>query len=247
MKRTDDKLRDALLSALVLLAAISLTWAGLRGSAPKDAAVNASLSAEAPEPTALPDDATVVVIDAGHGGFDGGATGAVTGAIEAELNLSVAEYLSNELTSKGYYVIMTRADSEALAETKKADMNRRSEIMRLEGVDVVVSIHMNKFGDPTVSGPMVFYMKNSAEGKALAESVMGSLCSELERPLRYANPEDLFVLREPTAPSVLVECGFLSNADDEAQLLDPAYRQRLAKAIAEGIDEYCSCALSQAG
>lgn len=232
------KLTDIALSLLVLAGSVGLAWVGLRES--KSLPVMASpnetslpISAES-----IPAEAIAVVIDAGHGGFDGGAVGTKTGVIEAELNLSVAKLLADELTRRGMYVIMTRTDGEAIGATKDADMKRRKEIMNLPNVDLVVSVHMNKFRDVSVSGPMVFYMKGSDEGKSLAESVMFSLCEALDRPKRIANPEDLFVLRVPSAPSVLVECGFLSNADDEAKLITEEYQRKLARGIAEGISNY---------
>ena len=235
---TDTKrLVDIGLAGLVAIAAISLTWAGLRMTDEAIAtAAKPTVSTVYEQP--IPEDATVIVVDAGHGGFDGGAVGNATGVEEAGLNLDVARLLSDELTSLGYCVIMTREDENALADTKSADMRLRSEIMRLAEVDIVVSIHMNKFRDSQISGPMVFYMKNSERGEALAEQVIRSICDKVGRPYRYANPEDLFVLREPTAPSIIVECGFLSNESDEKQLCDSAYRKLLAEAIAEGVDNY---------
>lgn len=228
------RLTDICLTVLVGAAAIMMTWLGLRGT---NAAVAASTEPKVIFERDIPEDAVVIVVDAGHGGFDGGASGP-SGTVEAELNLEVAKLVSDELNAKGYYVIMTREDDSALAETKSEDMRLRSEIMNIDEVDIVVSIHMNKFKDSRVSGPMVFYMKNSERGKALAECVMNSICEAVGRPRRYANPEDLFVLREPKAPSVLVECGFLSNAEDEKKLLDPEYRKTIAKAVAEGISGY---------
>ena len=106
---------------------------------------------------------------------------------------------------------------------------------------------MNKFKDSSVNGPMVFYMKNSAEGKALAECVINSLCEAEGRQPRQANPEDLFVLRVPKAPSILVECGFLSNSVDEQKLCDESFQALLSQAIAKGIADYVNrIAVSQA-
>ena len=224
---------DVLLALLVLSGTLSLAWIGLR--TPKELPAMADIKAES-DP--IPEEAFAVVIDAGHGGSDGGASGTETGVKESELNLIVAKLLSDELTARGCYVIMTRTGEGAIAETKQADMERRGEIMNMPGVDLVVSIHMNKFGDTTISGPMVFYMKGSEEGKRLAECVITSVCDSIGRPRRKANPEDLFVLRVPKAPSVLVECGFLSNAADEESLLNGAHREKLAKGIADGIVRY---------
>ena len=234
MKRPfGKKAVDIALSVLVLAGAMSLAWAGL--TAPRSLPAMAGAGSET---QTIPEGAVVVVVDAGHGGFDGGAVGTESGAVEAELNLKVAKLLADELTKFGYYVIMTRSTDEALADSKDADMKRRAEIFKMPEVDLVVSVHMNKFRDRSVSGPMVFYMKGSQEGEALASSVMSSLCSVLGRSQRYANPEDLFVLRVPEAPSVLVECGFLSNADDERLLANPEHQKKLAAGIAAGIREY---------
>ena len=239
MSRGSTRAADILLTSLVVAAALALTWAGLRGT--KSAAVYTEAEVVG---ASIPDDAVVIVVDAGHGGFDGGATGTLTGTPESIINLEVAKKVESELTARGFYVIMTRENTDALADTKSKDMQLRSRIMNLTGVDLVISIHMNKFSDPTISGPMVFYMKNSDEGKALAECVIGGICFETGRPSRHANPEDLFVLREPSAPSVLVECGFLSNSADETLLLDEAYRTKLAKGIANGVADYVISAMS---
>lgn len=234
MRSNKKKLKnytDAALSLLVILGALSLTWAGLTGTRDVPAMAEPSMSD-------IPESAYVIVIDAGHGGFDGGAVGTDTGVVEAELNLSVAKLIADELTSKGCYVVMTRNGPDALAETKKEDMKKRGEIFNLDNVDLVVSVHMNKFRDRTVQGPMVFYMRGSEEGKKLADTVIHSICENTGRSLRQANPEVLYVLRVPKSPSILVECGFLSNPEDEAKLMTEEYRMQLAKAIADGIMEY---------
>lgn len=222
---------DLALTLLVMFGTLSLSWAGLTG-------VGSVPASATPAESFVPDNAFAVVIDPGHGGFDGGAVGSETGVAEAELNLDVAKRLAHELTARGFYAILTRNDENALGETKRADMERRKEIMRMPYVDLVVSVHMNKFGDRSVSGPMVFYMKGSDEGRKLADSVICAICSGIKIPLRQSNPEELFVLREPFAPSVLVECGFLSNAKDEAKLVTEEYRALIARSIAEGIAAY---------
>lgn len=239
MKRKGNsfrKLTDAALSILVLLGTMGLAWVGLRGT---KTVPTMAPPAETDDPTAfIPAEAAAIVVDAGHGGFDGGAVGSGTGVVEAELNLTVAKLLADELTKRGFYVVMTRSGPDAIGESKNEDMKRRREIMNYENIDLVVSIHMNKFRDTSISGPMVFYMKGSEEGRSLAERVIAGVCEAVGRPLRCANPEDLFVLRVPSAPSVLVECGFLSNREDEAKLMDPEYQKALAHGIAEGIADY---------
>ena len=179
-----------------------------------------------------------VVVDVGHGGVDGGAIGTKTGVVEAGLNLSVANKVRAELETQGVTVIMTREDENALASGKKADMQARKKIMCQENVDVVVSIHMNKFKDASVKGPMAFYMKGSQEGEKLAESVIKAVCKSVGSAERKANPGDYYVIRESAVPAVLVECGFLSNSTEELLLQDEAYQQKLAEGITQGVVAY---------
>lgn len=179
-----------------------------------------------------------VVIDAGHGGFDAGASGTDSGVREDEINLSVAKLLKVELESNNVQVIMTREDASALGGTKREDMRKRSEILNTPGLDLTVSIHMNKFSDRSVSGPMVFYAAGSTDGERLANEVIDEVCAAVDRDVRRANPGDYYVLREGYAPGIIVECGFLSNSADEAALQDPVYQQKLAYGICSGILNY---------
>ena len=117
-------------------------------------------------------------------------------------------------------------------------MAARGAILSDEGVDLTVSVHMNMFSDRSVSGPMVFYMEGSQEGEKLAGCVIESVCEAIGHPARPANPGDYYVLRAGSAPGIIVECGFLSNAQDEALLLDPVHQQKLANGIAAGVLEY---------
>ncbi|MBE5785577.1 MAG: N-acetylmuramoyl-L-alanine amidase [Clostridiales bacterium] len=203
----------------------------------------------APLPTAEPsaDDAVetaqsewTVVIDAGHGGIDGGAVGTKSGVAEAPLNLKVAELLRERLAAEGVRAVMTRKDENALGENKNADLRARKAIMNAPGVDAVVSIHMNRFGDPTVKGPMAFYMKGASEGQELAEQVIAAVTEAVGATKRGANPGDYYIVRESEAPAVIVECGFLSNAEEEALLQTAQYQGLLAEGIAKGIVAYLS-------
>ena len=180
-----------------------------------------------------------IVVDPGHGGADGGAVSA-DGIQEAGLNLAVAKMLKAELEELGMEVIMTREDQNALAATKKADMAARRSIMNQAGVDCVVSVHMNKFTDCSVHGPMAFYMEGSAEGEKLAKAVIDSITGAIGAPTRLANPGDYYVIRESEPVAVLVECGFLSNSNDVKLLTDTIHQTTLAKAIAAGVHSYFS-------
>ncbi|MDR0840831.1 MAG: N-acetylmuramoyl-L-alanine amidase [Christensenellaceae bacterium] len=196
-----------------------------------------ALPVELPTQTALMA-GYIVVLDAGHGGADGGAVGTKTKVVEKGLNMTVTRLVQEELQAWGVRVLLTRTGDDALADTKKKDMQARKEIMNTAGVDIVVSIHMNKFTDASVKGPMTFYMKGSEAGKQLSEYVIASICERLEYPPRHGNPGDYFVVRETPAPSVLVECGFLSNAEEELLLQDSAYQQKLANGIVAGVIAY---------
>lgn len=176
-----------------------------------------------------------VILDYGHGGFDCGAVGHDTGVLESDLNLLVGERVARALEDRGCFVLRTRTGSDALAETKREDMAYRGAILCTEGADCTVSIHMNQFSDRSVKGPMCYYQAGAEEGKALAACVIDALCSALGREERPANPGNNFVTRLPSVPSVLIECGFLSNPEDERNLQDPAYQQLLADGIAEGV------------
>ena len=186
-----------------------------------------------------------VILDYGHGGMDCGAIGTDTGVLEADLNLIIGEQVAKALEDRDCYVLRTRTSADALADTKRNDMAARGAILCTEGADCTVSIHMNKFSDRSVKGPMCYYQAGAAEGQALAQCVADALCEAFDRPSRLANPGNNYVTRIPNAPSVLVECGFLSNAEDERNLQDPAYQQKLAEAIAQGVLAYLTAAQTE--
>ena len=181
----------------------------------------------------------VIVVDAGHGGFDPGAIG-VSGAHEDDINLAVAKCLKTALEDAGAQVIMTREDENALAPDKDADMAERRNVIVQSGSDIVISVHMNNYkDDPSVSGPLVLFMPGSEKGKALAEAVQGDLNEALDTD-GAARSENLYVLKSGNQPCVLVECGYLSNEDEERRLQEPEYQQKVAKAICDGAAAFFS-------
>lgn len=186
-----------------------------------------------------------IVVDAGHGGRDPGVTGA-SGADESTLNLVYAKKLEELLVSQGYRVVQTR-DSEAGlydedASNKKAqDMQRRCAIIEEEQPLLTVSIHQNSYPqDTSVCGPQVFYYEHSPEGEKLASYIQNRLNERLEPPKKLApkSNDTYYILKRSASTTVIVECGFLTNPEEEAKLQDESYQEKAVSAICEGIQEY---------
>ncbi len=186
-----------------------------------------------------------VIVDAGHGLPDGGTVG-VSGSIESELNLEIARLLRETLEGKGIEVIMTRDNSEGLRDTnsgkwrKTDDMNKRLRIMKTSGADLFVSIHMNHYPEKNVHGLRLFYSKKHPQIKELAELMQLKMASATGAKINTVMAADarLFLMKSPPIPSILAECGFISNPEEEAMLNDDEYKAKLAWAIAEAIEEY---------
>ena len=196
---------------------------------------------ETAAPPAGPLTGLVIALDAGHGGYDGGAVGRVSGTPEKGLNLDVAQRLERLLAAQGAEVIMTRMGDYALCDEdppirkKLQDMQRRAKLITEGGADMVLSIHMNEYAGRSQSGPQVFYRENCAAGRLLAGAIQAAMTEGLSpKHKREALGGDYYILTLGV-PSVLVECGFLSNREEEALLLTEGYRQRVAQAIAQGV------------
>ena len=200
---------------------------------------------EAAEETAAPAQGPLaglcIAVDAGHGGYDGGAVGRVSGTPEKGLNLDVAQRVERMLTAQGAQVIMTRTGDYALCDEdppirkKLQDMQRRAAIIADGRADVVLSIHMNEYAGRSESGPQVFYRENCPAGRLLAGAVQEAMTAQLApQKGRTALGGDYYILTLGV-PSVLVECGFLSNREEEALLLTEGYRERVAQAIVQGV------------
>ena len=179
----------------------------------------------------------VVVLDAGHGGIDGGVVGQNTGTKESEINLEMVFLLKDLFEKGGFKVVLTRSDQNGLygnATTgfKKRDMQKRFDIIRESKANLVLSLHCNKFADSSRSGPQVFF--GDSEGQKLAGK-MQTVLNDFTNNNHSALKGDYFMLKCTTSPSVIVECGFLSNPNDEAKLCDQSYRKRLADVIYKGV------------
>lgn len=184
-----------------------------------------------------------VVIDAGHGGIDGGCVGTLEGSNERELNLLYANTLKRYLEEYGIRVVMTRTTTDGLYSSfstnrKKDDMAKRKEIIENAKPDVIISIHMNSFPLKSSRGAHVFYNPDREVSKKLGESIQSVLYSSLAYAQKEAGVGDYYMLTCTNVPAVIVECGFLSNPEEEILLLSPEYREKVCYAILCGIIKY---------
>lgn len=179
-----------------------------------------------------------IVLDAGHGGWDGGCTGTATDVTEAELNLEVTKILKEYLEDFGFNVILTRSDSDALGKDKISDMEKRKEIIDKVSPTMVVSIHMNSFTDPSECGTQAYFEVDDIEGEKLASSIQDQMKLLLPNAREHANHGEYYILECSDTVSCIVECGFLSNPNDEALLNTEDYRESLAYSIYSGIVKY---------
>lgn len=186
-----------------------------------------------------------IAIDPGHGGYDGGARARDSGVWEKTLNLKIAQAAGDALAERGARVVMTRTQDVCLAEEgsgkarKRADLQKRLDLAENAGADVFMSIHLNEYRDRSESGPQVFYQHGADEGRLLAGALQESLIRTLQPSRRRsANAGDYYVLRNTALPAVLVECGFLSNAQEEQKLLDEGYQRLIAGALADGVESW---------
>ena len=185
----------------------------------------------------------VIVIDAGHGGIDGGVV-SQDGTLESDLNLEIAMRLKNELLGNGYKVVMTRTGKAALGKNKKEDMARRKEIINNSNADMVISIHINKFSDSRRRGAQVFY--DDTKKWKLEGEIMQRVINEYVNK-RYSGRSnfeaiggDYFITKCGSVPSLIVECGFISNSEDLNLLRSADYQKKIAEVIRVGIDTILS-------
>jgi N-acetylmuramoyl-L-alanine amidase len=190
-----------------------------------------------------------VVVDAGHGGEDPGKVSSYSDLKEKDLNLKIALKLGQLLENGGYKVILTRQEDKLvysegttnIYEKRKQDLTRRKDIMDNSGADIVVSIHLNSFTESQYFGAQTFYPPNSPESLKLANSLQKTLKAQLDTENKRAPQEKkdpIVILTDLKTPTTIVECGFLSNAQEERKLGTDEYQTKVAEAIKAGIDEY---------
>ncbi len=185
-----------------------------------------------------------VVVDAGHGEPDGGAVG-VGGTLEKDINLSIALKVREILESHGVRVIMTREDDNAiydsnadsLHEKKVSDMRNRADIVNKSNADLFLSIHMNSFPDHKSQGLHIFYTALHPEAKTLANNIqteISKITGAKTHTVKTAS-QSLYLMKNSKIPTVLAECGFLSNPEEEKLLNDDTYQSKIAFGLSRAI------------
>ncbi|MCL2056618.1 MAG: N-acetylmuramoyl-L-alanine amidase [Oscillospiraceae bacterium] len=180
----------------------------------------------------------VIIIDAGHGGMDGGAQGP-GGIVEKDINLAISLTLRDMFAVSGFEVVMTREtdtsihdeDVTGVRRQKTSDMRNRLEIVSSHPGAVFVSIHQNKFQGKSSRGAQMFYSPNNPESERLAQILQERFASSLQpgntRQIKKAG-KDLFLMYNAECPAVLIECGFLSNPEEARMLTEPEYQNKVA-------------------
>lgn len=196
----------------------------LAGKKLSELAVNGETKVESP----------LVVIDAGHGGEDPGKVG-IGGVLEKDINLDIAKKLRNHMEEQGLRVIMTRTEDISEA-SKLEDMKKRVELINENKPLIVVSIHQNSYSDASIKGAQVFYYTESKESQKAAQIVQEELRILEPQNNRQAKAErQFYMLKKTKVPTIIVECGFLSNKEDTEKLVKEDYQEKISQAICNGI------------
>lgn len=195
----------------------------------------------------LPMKNKVIMIDPGHGGIDPGAVG-ITGAVEDDINLQIALKLRKLIEQSGGVGLMIREDDSGLygdgktriRDKKNDDLRERHKMINESGADIFISIHLNSFPQSQYYGAQCFYMAGNEEDKKLAELIQGEMIDVIQngntRQAKGINT--LYILKNNKMPGVLVECGFLSNHQEEKLLQEDKFQEKIAWGIFMGIMKY---------
>lgn len=189
-----------------------------------------------------------ILLDAGHGGFDGGCVG-INGESEKNINLSITKSVYYLCSVFGYPAKSTRLDDSALNDSdiegiydmKQSDMKKRLEFFNSSDNAICLSIHQNQFTDEQYWGAQMFFSNKNELNESLALDIQQSIVSNIEfqsnntREIKHA--DDMFVLSTEN-PSVMVECGFLSNAEEAEKLCDAGYQKQMALSVFLGLNKF---------
>ena len=190
-----------------------------------------------------------IILDAGHGGEDPGAVSDYSGLREKDVNLNIVMLVKNLLEKDNYKVILTREadrleygdEAKTILQKRKEDLTRRKKIIDEAGADIALSVHLNKFPQTKYHGAQTFFPPNSPESQKLANEVQSSIRLNVDNANDRAalvKKDQIMILKNVKTPTVIVECGFLSNADEEKLLGSEEYQNKIARGIKIGIDNY---------
>ena len=191
----------------------------------------------------------IIVLDAGHGGIDPGAMNKDNTILEKDINLEITKKLRDLLESSGATVIMTREKdvslyqedgNKTIRQKYNENLKNRKKIIDESNADIFVSIHLNAFEQSKYSGAQTFYPKGKDDGKELAQFIQDELkrVVDKENNRKIKPRDDIYLLKNTNMPSVLIECGFLSNEKESQLLADSKYQDKIAWAIYVGIQKY---------
>lgn len=190
-----------------------------------------------------------VIVDAGHGGEDPGAVSDFSGMAEKDLNLRIAMMVKAYLELDGYQVIMTRTEdilqykqgTSNITDKRRQDLQTRRALIDASNADIVVSIHLNKFPEGKYYGAQAFFPPESSDSERLAKTLQEALKQQVDpsnKRVALVKKERIVLFKNLKVPTALIECGFLSNQTDEANLRQVDYQDKIAKAVKSGIDAY---------
>ncbi len=194
-------------------------------------------------------DELTVIIDAGHGGFDGGCSG-IDGTLEKDINLEIAKKLDSMLTAVGFNTVMVRnsdtavnTDGSTIREKKISDIKFRHSLMKKYQNSIYLCIHQNQYQSQSVNGTQIFYRPNDDMSRQLAECLQNSMANGLKqsrkRPIKSCT-KDVYLIYNATTTAVLIECGFLSNQNELQRLKSDDYQRLLCFSIASGLFDMLS-------
>lgn len=195
------------------------------------------------ETNATPIKKLTVVLDAGHGGIDGGVVGYSGQTCERDINLSFVFCLATYFKAMDFRVVYTRTNenglySEFASNKKKDDMKRRAEIIKKSNADLVISIHQNGYIDTSQRGATTFYKMGNEQSQKLAHCIQSRFISSVENARKEELSGDFYILNCSNSLGVLIECGFLTNKEEEMILQSKSYQSMMCHHIFTGVMQY---------
>ncbi|PYG87996.1 N-acetylmuramoyl-L-alanine amidase [Ruminiclostridium sufflavum DSM 19573] len=238
------KKKNVLFVSLLLLFSITVFSIGFAVDYSKPVTGAAEQAPVNPQPVTK-----TVILDAGHGGEDPGAVSDYSGLKEKDVNLNIVMLVKNLLEKDNYKVILTRdadqlvygTETNNILQKRREDLTRRKQIMDESGADIVVSIHLNKFAQTKYHGAQVFFPPNSPDSQKLANEIQNSIRLNVDNTndrVALVKKDQIMILKNLKTTTVIVECGFLSNSEEEKKLAAEDYQNKIAQAVKGGIDTY---------